>query len=189
MQIADARIFDHRHGLFVGGFGFGWESGNNIRTKCHIRAAAARLVTKSYDIAAQMASFHPPQNQIIAMLRRDARGLVAALTAKPLIPLLGAAVFVSLLASAFLSHRPAVTLLKVGDLAALFILLWLAMAIVSRGPTDSRSDIRPGPMSPIRGGACSGGRRHVSQTGARARADVWRSIRQRAYRSPVSRIV
>ena len=71
MQIADARIFDHRHGLFMGGFGFGWESGNNIRTKCHIRAAAARLVTKSYDIAAQMASFHPPQNQIIAMLRRN----------------------------------------------------------------------------------------------------------------------
>ena len=68
----------------------------------------------------------------IAMLRRDARGLFAAMIARPLIPLLGAAVFVSLLASAFLSHRPAVTLLKVGDLAALFVLLWLAMAIVSR---------------------------------------------------------
>ena len=69
MQIADTCVFDYRHCLLMGRVAFSWKSGDNISPKCHIRAPAARFVTKPYDIAAKMAPLHTPQNQIITMLR------------------------------------------------------------------------------------------------------------------------
>ncbi len=51
--------------------GLGWKACYHISPKHHIRAAAARLLTKAQHIAGQMPPFHSFQDQIITMLDRQ----------------------------------------------------------------------------------------------------------------------
>ena len=71
VQIGEGCLIDEPQRVFELRFGFGWKTGDQIRTESSFRPNATHLLAKADDVVTRVAALHAFQDQIVASLHRD----------------------------------------------------------------------------------------------------------------------